>query len=115
MSAWTDTRRSARQIVHDTFAYKDARYYPQVGVGPGTQVSVRVHNRVIAQGDLGREGFAQMLDEVERIIFLTTDVDVLDVRKGGAVKLSDGRNYRLEVRRPARDDFSVEFEVTRQK
>lgn len=110
---WNDIRRQARAVVHETFADAMARIYAAPGDGPGALIAVRVHNKVLVQGDLAREGYAQVVEEIERAIFLRADVVALTIRRGSVLKMVDGRTYKLEVERPTRDDFSVEFEVVR--
>jgi hypothetical protein len=37
----------------------------------------------------------------------------LNVKKGGILKVEDGRLFRLQVRNAVLDDFAVEYQVTR--
>src|SRR5260370_40656313 len=106
---WAQVRQTARSVVHETFALS-AFYYANANVNSvGLPVTVRVHSKVLAQGDLTNEGFSRSYDDTERVVFLAADVAVLGVKKGGLLKVEDGRVLRLQGRNAVLDDFTVEF------
>lgn len=109
---WAETRQEARAIVHSTFSL-NSRYFSALGVGIGVPVSVRVHSKMATVGDLANEGFSRSYDDTERVVFLATDVARLGVKQKGVVEMDDGRVFRLTVRNPVLDDYTVEYQVTR--
>jgi hypothetical protein len=108
---WTELRKLSRASVHSTFA-RPVTYVPALG-GAGTVVSVRLHTRYARIGDLDREGYSQTIEEIERVIFLASDVARLGIRRGGSITTAEGQKYRLDLKDPTKDDFTVEFQVVR--
>lgn len=112
--AWIDIVQQARAVVHETFK-RDALYYPSSDVsGSGVPVSVRLHDSQVMTGDLDREGYSQVYEDVERLVFLTSEVTANNVQRMGYVRIIDNNQlYRLDLREPSRDGFTVTFQVVR--
>lgn len=113
--AWDDIVQSARAVVHDTFR-RDALYYPSSDVsGSGVPVSVRLHSsQIVTTGDLDREGYSQVYEDVERLVFTQADVTANSIQRGGHVRrVLTGQVYRLELREPTTEDYTVSFQVVR--
>jgi hypothetical protein len=110
---WAQVRQAASEIVHATFALS-ARYYANGNVsGVGLPVSVRVHSKIVAIGDLHNEGYSKSYDDNETVVFSLADVLTLGVKVGGVLKVEDGRIFRLRVKTAVLDGYRVEFMVTR--
>jgi hypothetical protein len=110
---WAETRAAARQDIHDTFAF-NGRYYSALGVGNGSPVSVRVHSKVVPQGGLGAEGYAQSDDDTECVVFMAADVARLGIKQGGVVVLKNPpMTLKLKVRPEGVDPLTVEYETVR--
>lgn len=109
-----ETKLAARRAVHATFQ-RAARFYPTQDVsGEGVVVSVRVHGEKIETGDLDREGYSHVVDEVETMILLRSEVDANTIRRNTYVKMDDdGVVYRLDLREKTRDIYTVTFQVVR--
>jgi hypothetical protein len=113
--AWDDIVQQARAVVHVTFQ-REALYYPSSNVsGSGVPVMVRLHSsQVVTTGDLDREGYSQVYEDVERLVFTQADVTTNSIQRGGYVRrVANGQLYRLELREPTTDDYSVSFQVVR--
>lgn len=99
--------------MHDTFAL-DGYYFPVLGQGVGSFVSVRVHGKTADLGSfIKRDGFGVDNVEIEKIIFTHDDCIRLGVRQGGGVTLADGRSYVLKLRQEPNDDFTYTYQVAR--
>jgi hypothetical protein len=108
---WAEIRRQARATIHEHFG-REVEYVGPTG-GASQRTSARIHTQNVLVGDLDREGYPRIMEDVDRVIFLTSEVQRLGIRRGGTVTLPAGLSYRLEIREPARDDFTVEFQVKR--
>jgi len=92
---WADIRSTARSVVHETFGLA-ATYLPP-GVDPVLVegLAVRWHTRTVRHGDLDREGYAQVQEDVNRLMIDTAQV--ADPQRGGIITLTDdGRQYRID-------------------
>lgn len=89
---WRDIKASARNVVHSTFA--DAALYFAPGSLSGTDVTVRHHTRTEVFGDLDREGYAQQIEDINRIVIDTEEVTAVPK---GRVVLPSGDELFLEV------------------
>jgi len=110
MGAWADIKRTARENVHETFSL--SAQHTNVRTNIASPVSVRLHNKLATIGDLDREGYSQEVAEVDRLIFLKSEVDTYDVRQKDRVVLDDGRVFHLDLREPVRDLYTTEFRVS---
>lgn len=111
---WVELRNAARAVVHNTFR-RAAHYYPTADVsGAGVAVSIRLHSLIVREGDLDREGYSQVMEDVERMVFVTTEVMTNSIQRGGYIRIDDNMVvYRLELREPSRDNYSATFQVRR--
>jgi hypothetical protein len=98
--------------VHRAFALQ-AWYYATPVSPVGLPVEVRVHSKVVPVGSLGADGFARTTDDTEVAVFRRSDVVQLSIKKGGILRIADGRILRLQVRNAVLDDYTVDFGVTR--
>ena len=113
---WRDLRAKSRDIVHATFGRPAIYTSPQ---GVTTRVVARLHNELEVFGDLDREGYAERMEEVNQVVFDSTQVIP---RKGGTVDFAVDANYesipsiseKYEVVNvtPAAGDRYIRTEVT---
>ncbi len=91
---WAETRALARATVHESFGLA-ASYLPPDGNPLVTGLTVRWHSRTVRHGDLDREGYAQIQEDVNRLMLNTAEV--ADPQRGAIVTLTDdGRQYRID-------------------
>lgn len=113
---WREIRAKSRDIVHTTFA-RPAIYTSPLGVT--TEVLARLHNKLEVFGDLDREGYAKRFEEVNQVVFDSTQIVP---QKGGSVDFGVNANYEsdplviekydiLNVTPPAGDRY-IKTEVT---
>lgn len=100
-----DIKRQARQALHDHLK-EWAWYVPEVGGSP-VPVSVRLHLRFDALGQLISKAFAERADMTPRIIFLKAQVQP---SRGGVVVTKDMGAFHVEYDY-APDDITVTGEV----
>jgi len=99
MFDWSATRAQARAIVHETFSLPAT--YTGTGEGALTiPILARLHTRIRVFGDLDREGFAQVMDDVTRVI--VDGSAVVPARGGTLVFVTPAGTYtfRVEVVQP---------------
>lgn len=87
---WREIRAKSRDIVHATFA-RPAIYTSPLGVV--TNVTARLHNKMEVFGDLDREGYAKRFEEVNQVIFDSTQIVP---QKGGSVDFGVTANYEVD-------------------
>jgi hypothetical protein len=88
---WDDIRREARLSVHETFSF-DAAYTAPGGADP-IVVKGRLHTRMVQHGDLDREGYAQVIEDVNQVVLATAEVTPV---KGAKIDFGSGRVYRID-------------------
>ena len=94
---WAETRAAARDTVHATFGLSASYLAP--GGGPLTSgISVRWHTKTMRHGELDREGYPQVQEDINRIVL--DILEVPDPQRNALVTLSDGRIYAIEYVMP---------------
>ena len=104
---WAAAKRNARLAVHRQFAVSATYTAPGVGASP-VQVEVRLHNRIARFGDLDREGYGQVVEDINRIHFLQCEVTPAT---RGVIEFEDGRKFRIEIVEPPTDNVIVSCDV----
>lgn len=89
---WQDIRAAARDVVHTTFGFAATYYAP--GSAVAVPVTVRFHTAMWTGGDLDREGYAEQVEDVSRMVF---DTDEVTPQYKGKVVLANGDVLYLEV------------------
>lgn len=97
---WADTKRAARLRVHAQFAVSAEYTGPALGSSP-IPCNVRVHTKIARYGDLDREGFAEVVEDINRVIFLQSEVT--PARKG-LVTIYSGHEFTIDTIEPPTDD-----------
>lgn len=90
---WADIKTLARADVHENFGLS-AQYLAPNGGALITGITVRWHTKVLRHGDLDREGYPQVMEDVNRIILDSTQI--AEPERNGVVTLSDGRHYSID-------------------
>lgn len=74
MAGWATFRAEARAAVHEAFGLP-ATYLAPGSVGSPLSLTVRWHASAIRHGDLQSDGYAEVRDPVDRLVFDTLDRD----------------------------------------
>jgi hypothetical protein len=104
---WAEIRRRARRTVHSTFVLP-AVYTSADGL-TSTPCMARKHNEKKVFGDLDREGFAQVIEDVNQVIFDSIEVQV---ERNGRVDFGNGEVFEIVNLLPATTDEFQRVEVT---
>lgn len=89
---WQDIRAAAREVVHTTFAVVATYYAP--GSVVAVPVMVRHHTAMWTGGDLDREGYAEQIEDVNRLVL---DTEEVTPQYKGKVVLANGDVLYLEA------------------
>ena len=104
---WAEIRRAARRVVHSTFVL------PAVYSSPDGLIvkpcMARKHNEKKAFGDLDREGFAQVIEDVNQVIF---DAFEVEPQRNGTVDFGNGEVFEIVNILPKTTDEFRRVEVT---
>lgn len=73
-----------RQVVHDTLAV--TAFYKDSSMSEPAQIKARYHTKTGAPlGDLNGDGYAVIVEAVDRVVFSAQDARAINVRRGGEV------------------------------
>lgn len=108
--SWHTDRAAMREDVHGKFS-RAARYFAP-GSASYVVCSVRRHDNQARFGDLDRDGYAQVVEEVQRCVFDVTEVPSPE-EKGRVHFTEDGFVYRIATVLPADDARYITCELVR--
>lgn len=104
-----------RQIVHKTLAVS-ALYSDDAGI-TNTPITVRWHNKLSVHGDLEREGYAQIIEGIDRLIFNSDELAAipLTLARGGVVTIPQyqGAQFQLDTSAPTDGPLDLIWNVAR--
>lgn len=112
MSDYRETKAAMRQSVHDALAV--AATYLDSTMAEAAEITVRWHERGQIVGDLSNQGFAQIVDNYNVLIFDRAALETAGVvlRRGGIVTLEEeGLAFQLDTARPIDGPVEVMWNV----
>lgn len=84
--SFADAKARLRRAVHDTLAV-DALYTDSsVNDFEPVCIKARYHNKLELSGDPNNEGFAQMLQGIDRIVLIPSDYPGLTFKRGDTIE-----------------------------
>lgn len=89
--SWSTIRAAAKRVVHSTFA-RDASYTAPTPGAIAVAARIRLHTRYLQFGDLDREGYAQVIDDVNEVL---VDTGELIPAMHGLIDFEGIRQYRI--------------------
>lgn len=93
-------KAKTRRVVHDTLAVE--AFYQDDSMSAPQTIHARWHNKVDRFGDLMDQGYAEVVQGVDRVVLFPSDYPTLNFVRGGVVTFpSYRRSFRLEVLEPA--------------
>lgn len=107
---WEEIRNRSRDLVHATFALS-AVYTDPVTLAQ-TDCKVRLHNKLERFGDLDREGYAKVLEEINQAVFDSTEI--VPKKKGLVAFVGSGEVYCIVNLLPLSGSRYIQAEVTRE-
>lgn len=105
---WPDIKRQARLAVHTAFTWPAVYTPPDVGA-VSVPVSVRRHTKILSEGDQNGAGFAVVREDVNRIVFLASEVTP---ERKGVVEFEDGFRYAIDLIEPHDGEPVIACSVT---
>ena len=112
-----------RKVVHDTLSV--SAHYSDDVVTNAVCIRARWHSKLELQGDLNYQGYAEVLEGIDRIIFNITDARHLNIKRGGLItftaysqQLPDGGysaapTFLLDSKEPTSGPHEEIWRVTR--
>lgn len=116
MFDFAQLKHDARRAIHDTM--KVTCGYVAPGVPPGTQLGVRWHNKINRMGDLENQGYAEIVEGIDRMIFDLAELSEkgITLTRDGLVTLPalmGGIEFALDVQEPDTGPIERIWLVTR--
>jgi hypothetical protein len=110
---WADHKALARRTVHDTFAVE--AFYEDDTTAQPVGLKVRYHNRLDRSGIGGSDGFAAVLEGIDRLVFDREELARKGVTLQAGAKVSFpkyGVAFNLETMDPKEGPVTVIWTVS---
>lgn len=92
-------KAKTRRVVHDTLGVE--AFYQDDSMSAPRPIRARWHNKVDRFGDLMDQGYAEVVQGVDRIVLFPRDYPTINFVRGGVVTFpAYQRSFRLEVLEP---------------
>jgi hypothetical protein len=105
-----ETMKKARRVVHEVYGI-DALYSDDV-VSEPVEIRARWHNKLELFGDPNNEGYAQIIQGIDRIVVFPEDTPDVEFIRGGRVEFSTGQVFVLNVLEPKDGPLQRVWQVT---
>lgn len=106
-----------RRTVHKTFGVQ--AFYSDSTVTVPVEMSARWHNKIDRFGDLDNQGYAELIQGIDRVIFDVAEARTVGVRRGGEIRfpeLGDPQPaFILNTREPDSGPHDEVWSVTRKE
>lgn len=103
-----------RKVVHEALSVS-ALYSDSVVTN--IPITVRWHSKISVHGDLENQGYAQILEGVDRLLFYDAELAAatLELQRGGQIVIAAYQNatFELDVRQPTDGPVNVIWSVAR--
>lgn len=93
--SFADAKKLVRRTVHKTFAVP--ALYQADSVSTPVACKARWHSKIEKTGDLDNEGWAQVIEGIDRVIFDVDEATTLGVSRGGKIIFPDLGNIAFEL------------------
>ncbi len=113
------TKSLVRRTVHDTFGVR--AFYKDTSMNVAAALRARWHNKIDRFGDLESQGYAEIVQGIDRVIFEAAEARRLNVRRGGEVTFPSAPGtvaalaFILQVREPSNGAFEECWTVSRKE
>lgn len=114
---FAEAKATVRRTVNTTFGVQ--AFYTDDSINTPVETRVRWHNRISRPyGDLAEGGYAEIVEGVDRIVFIPEDVDgySFTTQRGGVFtipELHPGVEFILDYKEPATGPLEEAWVVTR--
>lgn len=76
-------KAQVRQTVHETLGV--LAFYQDSSLSTPVEISARWHNKLTLAGDFENNGYAEVLQGIDRVIFMAADSQRIGVKRGGTI------------------------------
>lgn len=76
-------KAQVRQTVHETLGV--LAFYQDSSLSKPVEISARWHNKLTLAGDFENNGYAEVLQGIDRVIFMAADSQRIGVKRGGTI------------------------------
>lgn len=99
---FANARKTVRRVVHNTFA-ASALYAANSVSTPTIPCKARWHSKIDRVGNLDNEGWAQVIEGIDRIIFNVDQARSINVARNGKIAFPDlpGFEFILDTKEDA--------------
>lgn len=88
-----------KQLRRDVHAHLGVQaFYQDDSMDAPLEIRVRWHNKQQLTGDLEGEGWAQMIEGIDRLIFMAADARAMGIKRTGQIHIPDLDNEDQEAR-----------------
>lgn len=96
---FADAKKLVRRTVHDTMAVR--AFYMDDSMSVPAEIRARWHNKIDRFGDLESQGYAELIQGIDRVIVIPSDHPTVTFRETGVVSFPDyGTAFRLVTTDP---------------
>ena len=97
---FADLKAKTRRVVHDTLGV--SAFYQDDSMSAPKEIRARWHNKVNQFGDLMDQGYAEVVQGVDRVVVFPADYPTINFVRGGMVTFPKyNRTFRLELLEPS--------------
>lgn len=110
---FASNKAKARRVVHNTLAVQ--AFYQDSSMSVPAEIRARWLNKTnVFTGDVDNQGYAEMLEAVDRIVLFPDDTPTVNFKKGGSVSFPGyDITFVLELREPSNGPLQEVWKVTR--
>lgn len=84
---FTKVKARARRVVHKTLGVR--AFYRDHSMSEPVEIKARWHNKIDRFGDLDNQGYAELIQGIDRVIFAAADARRINVKRGGEIVFVD--------------------------
>lgn len=93
-------KSATRRVVHDALGV--SAFYQDDTMSAPKAITARWHNKIDRYGDLQDQGYAEVVEGVDRIVLFPCDYPALNFKRNGVVTFpAYGNSFRLDILEPA--------------
>lgn len=109
---FTDLKRESRRAVHDTLGVP--ALYQDGSMSAPAKIVARWFNKTAKYGDLVEQGYAEVVEGVDRIVLFPCDYPAINFQRGGIITFPAlGLSFKLDVIEPRDGPDQVVWQVVK--
>lgn len=109
---FADLKAETRRAVHDTLGV--VAFYQDDSMSAPEEVKARWFNKTAKFGDLVEQGYAEVIEGVDRVVLFPCDHPTIEFKRGGNITFPQyGLNFVLEVLEPSDGPLEAVWQVVK--